>query len=345
MPRFIQIPDGTSQKFELVNRPIPTPSSDEVVLNVIACGVCGGETMPLKNSIGTIQYPRVPGHEVVGRVHSVGNNVDSDRFKIGTRYGVSWHGGHCGGPSKCDPCLDGDYRACQRSKWTGSMRDGGYGEYVAIPWTALVTIPVSLSSIQAAPMLCGGATIYQALRDSHVLATRPAPTLTVLIQGIGGLGMFAIQYCKKIGFGKVIAATTSADKVKLAVDILGADQAVDVNKGLDGIKADIIMMTATSTKAAQSLIPCLKRKGEILMMSGGHDPIAIPPHVLLGTQGCVHGAAVGATSAVSEALASFAKLGIDSHVVEYPLEKAWDAYTDMVNNKVRFRGVLTTGAK
>ena len=153
--------------FEIVEREIPQPGAGWVRIKVQACGVCHSDSLVKEGHWPGLQYPRVPGHEVVGLIDAVGAGVS--QWKPGQRVGVGWHGGHCG---HCDACRNGDFFGCQVAlQVTGISFDGGYAEYMVAPAIAVASVPDDLTPVEAAPLMCAGITTYNALRNSHA---RPA---------------------------------------------------------------------------------------------------------------------------------------------------------------------------
>ncbi len=147
---------------ELVEREIPEPESGAVRIKVQACGVCHSDSVTKDGLFPGIQYPRVPGHEVIGVIDAVGANVP--RWKVGERVGVGWNGGYCG---YCDTCRRGNFFACETSTLvTGVTRDGGYADYMIAPASALALVPEELSAEEAAPLMCAGVTTFNCLRNS-----------------------------------------------------------------------------------------------------------------------------------------------------------------------------------
>src|SRR5437588_7282543 len=205
--------------FEIVEREIPEPGRGQVRIKVEACGICHSDVLVKEGLWPGIQYPRVPGHEIAGRVDAVG--ADVKLWKPGQRVGVGWHGGHC---FICDPCRRGDFVLCRNEKITAISFDGGYADYVVVPQEAVAAIPEALSSADASPLLCAGITVYNALR--HIGAR--AGDL-VAVQGIGGLGHLGIQYARQMGF-RTVAIGRGSDKRELATK-LGAHEYVDTNSG------------------------------------------------------------------------------------------------------------------
>src|SRR5499426_2019242 len=206
---------GAKQKVEIVERPIPQPQPGTIRIKVAACGICHSDALVKEGLWPGIQYPRVPGHEVAGTIDAVGEGVIG--WSPGQRVGVGWHGGYCG---RCDPCRRGDLFACVTQQVTGISFDGGYGEYMIAPASAVARFPDDVSPIDSAPLLCAGITTFNALRNC---GARPGDVVAVL--GIGGLGHLAIQYAARMGF-HTVAIGRGADKADFARQ-LGAAVYID----------------------------------------------------------------------------------------------------------------------
>ena len=147
--------------FEMVERPVPEPGRGQVRIKVEACGVCHSDTLVKEGQFPGLQYPRVPGHEIAGRIDAVG--ADVMQWKPGQRVGVGWHGGHC---FQCDPCRRGDFILCQFEKITAIHFDGGYAEYMIAPAEAVALMPDDLPAAEAAPLMCAGITVFNSLRNA-----------------------------------------------------------------------------------------------------------------------------------------------------------------------------------
>lgn len=199
----------------LVEKEIPEPGEREVLIKVEACGVCHGDAVARFGARPGTAYPRVPGHEVVGTVVKQGPGVVS--WRPDTRVGVGWSGGWCGA---CEACSEGRYQECRDSWITGLSVDGGYADYMVARTSALVSIPDELSSVDAAPLLCAGATTFSALQESGAIGGE-----VVAIHGIGGLGHLGIQYANRLGF-TTVAVSRGSDKESLARE-LGAHHYID----------------------------------------------------------------------------------------------------------------------
>jgi len=188
--------------FEIVEREIPTPQAGQVRIKVQACGVCHSDVLTKDGSIPGIEYPRVPGHEVVGVIDELGPGVTG--WNKGQRVGVGWHGGH---DNTCRECRRGDFVHCKNLKVPGISYDRGYEQFMVAPVEALVPISDALTDAEAAPLLCAGLTTYNAVRHCGAL-----PGDLVAVLGIGGLGHLGVQFAAKMGFATVaIARGASGD--------------------------------------------------------------------------------------------------------------------------------------
>jgi D-arabinose 1-dehydrogenase-like Zn-dependent alcohol dehydrogenase len=321
--------------FQIVEREIPKPDTGHVRIKVQACGVCHSDVFTKEGQWPGIQYPRVPGHEVVGIIDELGAGVSE--WKKGQRIGVGWHGGHDG---TCRECRRGDFRNCQNLKIPGISYDGGYEQYMVAPVEALVPMPEGLRDAEAAPLLCAGITTYNALRHSGAV-----PGDLVAVLGIGGLGHLGIQFANKFGY-KVAAVGRGSESAALAKK-LGASVYVDNNatnpaealQKLGG--AQVILATAPSSKSMAEVFDGLAPNGKLVVVGVTSDPIGVTPVQLVTGSRTIQGWAAG-TSADEEDTLHFAELtGVRPMIETYPLEKAAEAYARMMSGKAQFRVVLT----
>jgi D-arabinose 1-dehydrogenase-like Zn-dependent alcohol dehydrogenase len=335
--RVAQVP-RCGEAFEVVDREIPEPGPDEVRVAVEACGVCHSDTFTKEGSWPGIEYPRVPGHEIAGRVDAVGAGVDG--WSVGDRVGVGWHGSHC---FACEPCRRGSFIDCRREEVTGIHRDGGYAECVVAAEHALAEIPDGLAAIDAAPLLCAGLSTFNVLRKS-------AATLgdVAAIQGIGGLGHLGIQFAAAGGF-ETVAISRGTDKRDLAIE-LGADHYVDATASspaeelLDLGGASVIVSTAPSTAAIESVLGGLGLDGELYPLGVPDEVFSVDVVDLIENQRSVHGHSSG-TAAVARAVLAFgARKSIDPMIETFPLVEAGTAYRRMKAGDVEFRAVLAPDA-
>src|SRR6202000_437751 len=210
--------DKPNAPLRMVERDIPEPGPRQVLVKVEACGICHSDVFTVAGLIPGIQFPRVPGHEVVGTIERVGDQVPE--WKTGMRVGVGWHGGHCG---HCQSCRRGDFITCSTGLIPGIHYDGGYAEYMVAPFEALAAVPQELTSVDAAPLLCAGITTFNSLRHSGAV-----PGDLVAVLGLGGLGHLGVQYAAQMGF-RTAAIARGASKEPFAKE-LGAQFYIDSTK-------------------------------------------------------------------------------------------------------------------
>ena len=331
--RAVQVPRAGGP-LEIVEREIPDPGPGFVRIKVQACGVCHSDTVTKDGLFPGIQYPRVPGHEVIGVIDAVGSGVP--RWKTGQRVGVGWNGGFCG---YCDNCRRGDFFACQTStEVTGISRDGGYAEYMLAPISALALVPAELSSGDAAPLMCAGVTTFNCLRNSGA-----GPGDLVAVVGIGGLGHLAIQFAAKMGC-KTVAIARGKDEEPLArqlgahyhIDNKTQDPAAELQK-LGGAK--VILATVTSADAMKAVLGGLGVRGK-LMVIGAVPSLEVNTLQMIFFDQSVQGFYSG-TSIDSEDTLNFSVLsGVRPMNEAFPLDRAAEAYEHMLSGKARFRVVL-----
>jgi D-arabinose 1-dehydrogenase-like Zn-dependent alcohol dehydrogenase len=329
---------GPGAGLELVERELRQPGRGEVLVRVEACGVCHSDAFTVDYGMPGLEYPRVPGHEIAGRIEVVGADVFP--WEIGQRVGVGWFGGNCG---HCDPCRRGDLISCANGLVPGIAYDGGYADHVIVPQAALALIPDELSAEDAAPLLCAGITTYNALRES---GARPGDVVAIL--GVGGLGHLGVQFARRMGFETVaIARGTGKREQALA---LGAHHYIDstaenVSAELQALGgAATIVATVTAPDAMSSVIGGLRPRGRMIVVGASPDPMKIPPFALIPGSTGVIGHASG-TSKDSEDTMRFSVLqDVRPLIQTYPLERASEGYAHMMSGDARFRVVLTTGA-
>jgi D-arabinose 1-dehydrogenase-like Zn-dependent alcohol dehydrogenase len=321
-------------KLEVVERDVPEPKARQVRIKVQACGVCHSDMFTVTGAFPGIQYPRVPGHEVVGIIDAVGGDVPD--WTTGMRVGVGWHGGHCG---HCRSCRRGDFITCSAGQIPGISYDGGYSEYMIAPFEALASVPEDLKSEDAAPLLCAGITTFNALRHSGA-----SPGDLVAVLGVGGLGHLGVQFAAKMGM-KTVAIARGADKGPLAkrlgahvyIDSTAQDAAAELTK-LGGAK--VILATVTDARSMSSVVAGLGIDGKLLVVGASGEPIEIPPLLLIGARRSVAGWPSG-TAPDSEDTMNFSVLSNVRPMIEtFALDKAADAYQHMMSGKARFRVVL-----
>lgn len=332
--RVAQISEARAD-FQIVERDIPKPDPRHVRIRVQACGVCHSDMFTKDGLWPGIQFPRVPGHEVVGIIDELGPGAD--RWKKGQRVGVGWHGGHDG---TCLQCRRGDFGNCVNMTIAGISYDGGYQEYMLAPVEALTAVPDGLNDAEAAPLLCAGITTFNALRHSGAVAGD-----LVAVLGIGGLGHLGIQFASKFGY-RVVAVGRGGENERLARK-LGAGVYID-NKTTNPAAAlqkmggaKVILATAPSSKAMSDLFDGLGPNGKLMVVGATFEPLAVTPAQLIGGSRSIQGWASGIPTDAEDTLRFAEQTGVRPMIETYPLDKANEAYARMMSGKAEFRVVIT----
>src|SRR5882762_5636273 len=269
--------------WELVERDLPEPGPGQVRVKVEACGICHSDVLVKDGIWPGLQYPRVPGHEIAGRVDAAGANVTS--WAVGQRVGVGWHGGHC---FVCEQCRRGDFAMCVNRKVTGIDFDGGYATHVIVPAAVLAAIPDDVPAEEAGPFMCAGVTVFNALRNSGARAGE-----VVALHGIGGLGHLGVQYARRMGFNTV-AINRGRDKEDLArqlgahhyIDATAQDVVSELQK-LGGAK--VILATAPNAQAISVLVDGLAPSGKLLVPAAPAAPLTVNVFSLITRRSSVAG--------------------------------------------------------
>lgn len=305
----------------------------EIEVAVTHCGICHSDLHLIDNDWGNATYPLVPGHEVIGEVAAVGSAVDDHR--IGDRVGIGWQRDSCG---HCDFCIAGDEQFCAENQATCVGHFGGYADRVRADGRFAFSIPAPLASENAAPLLCGGATVYTPLRHFGV---RPDHRVGVI--GIGGLGHLAVQFARAFGC-EVTAFSSSPDKEAKARD-LGAHHFVasrdpDALAGVAG-SVDFLLATVNVSLDWVAYLNVLRPKGYLCIVGAVPEPLTIPAFALLVGQKAVCGSAIAGRPTLREMLAFAARHGIASQSETLPMTEVNTALDRLRANRARYRIVLT----
>ncbi|WP_321815452.1 MULTISPECIES: alcohol dehydrogenase catalytic domain-containing protein [unclassified Paraburkholderia] len=325
---------------ELVERVTPMPGDDEVLLAVEACGICGADIADIDRANPALQPPRVPGHEIVGRIVALGARVPA-LWKPGQRVGVGRLGGHC---NACAQCRRGQFQLCENQPFVGSTCDGGYAEVMVARATALVAIPPELAAEEAAPLLCAGIATFNALRKSGAQAGD-----TVAVFGIGGLGHLALQYARRMGY-RVVAigrgAAITADVLALGAHVYldtERDDVVERLKAMGGAQA--LISTPGHAPTVSALLGALAPQGKAILLGAGKDPLAVAMGPLVVGEHSIIGSITGTPFENEKALDFSVLTGVRPMIETLPLERANEAYQRMKTGDVKFRMVLTVAQR
>ena len=304
----------------------------EVEINITHCGICHSDLHLISNDWGISQYPFIPGHEIIGTVNAVGSGVHS--LKAGQRVGLGWQANSCG---ECEWCTRGMENLCPTSEATCVRRHGGYASRVRANVRFVVPIPDALESEHAAPLLCGGITVYSPLRSHGV-----NPSSRVGVIGIGGLGHLAIQFARVFG-AEVTAFSTSSSK-EAEARAMGAHRFVNTRetralKEVTG-SLDFIVSTVNADQDWGIYVQALRPTGTLCFVGVPPSPVAIQAFPLIAGIRSVTGSPIGNPSRIREMLDVAARHGVKAQTERFPMAKANDAIEKVKKNKVRYRAVL-----
>ncbi len=304
-------------------------------VKVLACGICHSDIHCVDDDWKASRYPLVPGHEVVGEVVALGENVE--HLQVGQRVGVSWQCASCG---CCRDCLKGQENLCDDNKALILDGYGGFADFVQLDARWVFPLPDVLATELAGPLLCAGVTVYASLRDAGMGSGQ-----RIGVVGIGGLGHLAVQFASKLG-NRVTAFTTSSDKAGFARE-LGAHDAVILPRDggfppppVGDERLDILLVTATADLDWAGALEWLGSDGALSVASVPENDLQIPVFALQNKRRRVTGSNVGSRHIVLETLRIAADYNIKPLVETFSFEQANEAMEKVRANDVRYRAVL-----
>jgi alcohol/geraniol dehydrogenase (NADP+) len=307
-------------------------ASQEVEIAITHCGICHSDLHLIANDWGISHFPFIPGHEIVGTVAALGTDVRG--LEVGQRVGLGWQSNSCG---ICEWCLRGLENLCPEAEGTCVHRHGGYAERVRANSRFVIPIPEALASDQAAPLLCGGITVYSPLRTHGI-----NPSSRVGVVGIGGLGHLALQFARVFG-ADVTAFSTSISKEAEARE-LGAHHFVNSreSKSMKEVAGslDFILTTANADQDWGTYVQALRPTGTLCFVGVPPSPVNIHAFPLISGMRTISGSPVGSPYGLREMLDVAARHGVKAKTELFPMSKANEAIEKVKKNKVRYRGVL-----
>jgi uncharacterized zinc-type alcohol dehydrogenase-like protein len=313
-----------------VYEPAPLGPHD-VEIRISHCGICHSDVHLVDGDWGTGRYPMVPGHEIVGTVVALG--PEAAQLEAGARVGVGWQRGAC---LACDSCAAGEENLCAQDVATCVDHHGGFADRIRLDGRFAFPVPEALASESAAPLLCGGATVYSPLRRWA------KPSMRVGVVGIGGLGHLALQFARAMGC-EVTAISSTPDKEDEARSF-GAHRflATRTPKALRSAVSslDFILSTVYVTPDWDALVGALRPNGVLCLVGATSEPLSVDAFALLGGQKCVAGSAIGGRPAIREMLAFAARHGVAAKVQVRPLAEANAALGEVRKGRARYRVVL-----
>lgn len=304
----------------------------DVEIRITHCGICHSDAHLVDNDWGISRYPLVPGHEVAGVVEAAGPLVK--HLAPGHRVGVGWQRGSC---HDCEWCVSGQENLCASGQPTCVGSHGGFADRIRLDARFAFRLPDGLDAENAAPLLCGGITVYSPFRLYDV-----RPGMRVGVIGIGGLGHLALQFARAWGC-EVTAFTNSADK-EPAARALGAHRVVNSREpsalaGERG-KHDFLICTAHADLDWAAYLGTLRPNGTLCMVGVPGSAMAIPAFPLIAGQLRVAGSNTGGRPGITEMLEFAARTGVKAATERFAFRDVNDALDRVRQNKARYRVVL-----
>ncbi len=321
--------------------PIPTPKSGEVLVKMMATGVCHTDLHAADGDWPVKPHrPFVPGHEGAGVIAAVGAGVTG--LKEGDAVGIAWLHDACG---VCEHCIGGWETLCAEQHNSGYSVNGSFAEYAigAAPYVA--RLPERPDFAALAPILCAGVTTYKGIKETEARAGQ-----WLAVSGIGGLGHLGIQYAKAMGL-HVVAVDVTEEKLALA-RALGADIAVDARAAdaadlvvkQTGGGAHGVLVTAVSVPAFGQALRMVRRKGTVSLVGLPPGEFPTPIFDVVLKRITIRGSIVGSRQDLAEALAFAAHGNVHAHIHHARLEDVNDVFTALRSGKVDGRIVLDIAA-
>jgi len=316
----------------------PEAGADDVLIEVEVCGVCHSDLHVADGDwtqlAGIVKKPLILGHEIVGRVVKRGAAVQS--VAVGERVGVPWVQWTCG---QCEFCLEGNENVCPKQRITGVMVDGGYAEYAKAPASHVVKIPDTLSSEQAAPLLCAGVTVHRALKQAKIRAGQ-----RLAVFGVGGLGHIAVQIGRAAG-AEVTAIDISEEKLALAKS-LGATRTLNAatSKVVKEIRSSggvhVALVTSASKSAYDMAFPCVRPTGTLLAVGLPAGDISFPAILMAAGEIQIKASSVGTREDLREVLEMGAAGKVHCQVSMRPLAEIQEVLGQLSRGEISGRVAL-----
>ena len=304
----------------------------DVEIAITHCGICHSDLHLIDNDWQTSQYPLIPGHEIVGTVARKGPLVT--HVDVGARVGVGWQ---CGSCLQCEWCERGDENLCSKIVETCVGRPGGFADRIRVDGRFAFSIPDALSSEVAAPLLCGGVTVYSPLRQH----ARPQSRVGVI--GIGGLGHLAIRFARAMGCEVTAFSSTAAKEEEARAH--GAHRFVssvdDAALKAQRESLDLIISTVNSQLNWKRYVSALRPDGVLSFVGALAELVSIHTGMLMARRRSVTSSPIGGRLTMREMLDFAARHGIGAQVETLPMSDVNTALDRLRRNDVRYRFVLS----
>lgn len=306
---------------------------DQVDIAVESCGICHSDLSMLENAWGIAQFPFVPGHEVIGKISAIGDQVT--HLAVGDRVGLGWHSGYC---MSCDQCVSGNHNLCTVGQGTIVGRHGGFADVVRAQAVSVGKIPDSLEAKSAGPLLCGGMAVFGPLVQHEL-----SPTGSVGVIGIGGLGHLALKFAN--AWGCEVTAFTSSDAKAAEAKSLGAHHAIN-SRDPEAVSAaagqfDLILSTVNVNLDWDAYVNALKPQGKLHMLGAVTEPVSVNILPMMFGQKSLSASPVGSPATIRKMLEFAARHQVTPVTEHFPMEQVNDAMDHLRSGKARYRIVLS----
>lgn len=312
---------------------VSSPQDYDCLIKVKSCGLCHSDLHIIDDDWEISRYPVVPGHEVIGEVLEVGSQVQ--HLNVGDLVGVGWQKSAC---LQCPQCLKGNENLCKQNRALIIPGPGGFASHLLTDSRFVFPIPQEINPTHAGPLLCGGITVYSALRYAGMTSGQEIGVI-----GVGGLGHMAVQFAHRLG-NRVTVFTTSEDKAEFAQK-LGADETIIVPRGESPPTPKNLLNILLSTVPVKldwpAYVDYLDADGTLSFVGATDAPITFPVFSLIPQRRRIMGSAIGGRAMMNEMLNIAAKHKIEPIIETYPLEEINIALDRVRSNQVRYRAVLT----
>jgi len=308
--------------------------AEDVEVKVEYCGICHSDLSMIDNEWGFSQYPLVPGHEVVGRVHALGSAAQDKGLKVGQRVGIGWTARSCG---HCDACISGSQVNCQEGSVATIINRGGFADKIRADWQWVIPLPDSVDIESAGPLLCGGITVFKPLLMHHITATS-----RVGVIGIGGLGHIAIKLLHAMGC-EVTAFSSNPSKEQEILK-MGADKVVNSRdpQALTALAGqfDLIINTVNVDLDWLPYFEALAYGGKFHTVGAVMKPFAVPAFKLIAGDRSIAGSATGSPHELRTLMKLAGRAKVAPQTELYPMSKINEAIQHVRDGKARYRVVL-----
>jgi uncharacterized zinc-type alcohol dehydrogenase-like protein len=303
---------------------------NDCIIKVISCGLCHSDIHAI-DGFFPVKYPMVPGHEIVGEVVEVGSGVS--HIKVSDIVGVGWQRSAC---LQCEDCINGNENVCSSAKGVITDGYGGFADYLIMDSRFCFVLPPDLDKMKAGPLLCGGITVYSALKHAGMKSGQ-----RIGVIGTGGLGHLAIQFAAKLG-NKVTAFTTSNDKAEFATKMGASEVVITKDKSKIETKKplDIIISTIPTNLDWGKYIRLLSTDGTLTFVGLFDKPINIDLFSLLSRRRKITASPIGGRAVMNEMLRIANDFNIEPITETFSLKDVNDAIKKVRENTIRYRAVI-----